>query len=240
MKQEPAASGTSRPRTAPRAVTLPTKAAVGAVIAQVALRFGWPHVFLVPSVLAAGAALLVFVPGVVGAPRQFRRWVVSACAAVLLLAVALTAIAGVSVLRASSPIETGLQATETGLHAAERGDQGVARAHFATAGEDFAAASHDLAWARGGELVPGVAQQVRAMRVAAAIGVDLARTAFVTAENGNIDALRVSRRHLPSQGAREPRAGARGRPRLAPVFAATDRAVPLAMAREPAQGQARQ
>ena len=30
------------------------------------------------------------------------------------------------------------------------------------------------------------------MRVAAAIGVDLARTAFVTAENGNVDALRVS------------------------------------------------
>jgi hypothetical protein len=191
-EKKPAASGTSRPRTAPRAVILPAKAAVGAVMAQVALRFGWPHVFLVPSVLAAGAALLVFVPGVVGVPRQFRRWVVSACAAVALLAVALTAIAGVSVLRARSPIETGLQATETGLHAAERGDQGVARAHFATAGEDFAAASHDLAWARGGELVPGVAQQVRAMRIAAAIGVDLARTAFGTAENGNIDALRVS------------------------------------------------
>ena len=190
--QKPAASGPSRPRTAPQAVILPAKAAVGAVIAQVALRFGWPHAFLVPSVLAAGAALLVFVPGVVGAPRQFRRWVVSACAAVLLLAVALTAVAGVSVLRARSPIETGLQATETALHAAERGDQGVARAHFATAGEDFAAASHDLAWARGGELVPGVAQQVRAMRVAAAIGVDLARTAFVTAENGNVDALRVT------------------------------------------------
>ena len=75
--------GRSRPRTAPRAVTLPAKAAVGAVIAQVAFRFGWPHVSLVPSVLAAAAALLVFVPGVVGAPRQFRRWVVSACAAVL-------------------------------------------------------------------------------------------------------------------------------------------------------------
>jgi hypothetical protein len=190
--QKPAASGTSRPRTAPRAVTLPAKAAVGAVIAQVALRFGWPHVFLVPSLLAAGAALLVFLPGVVGAPRQFRRWVVSACAAVLLLAVALTAVAGVSVLRARGPIESGLQATETGLHAAERGDEGVARAHFATAGDDFATASHDLAWARGGELVPGVAQQVRAMRAAAAIGVDLARTAYVTAENGNVDALRVS------------------------------------------------
>jgi hypothetical protein len=191
-KQNPAVSGVSRHRTAPRAGLWPAKAAVGAVIAQVALRFGWPHVSLVPSVVAAAAALLVFVPGVVGAPRRLRRWVVPACAAVLLAAVALTAIAGVSVLRARSSIETGLQATETGLHAAERGDQGVARAHFATAGVDFAAASHDLAWARGGELVPGVAQQVRAMRAAAAIGVDLARTAFVTAENGNVDALRVS------------------------------------------------
>jgi len=191
-EHEPAAPGRSRPRTVPRAVTLPAKAAVGAVTAQVALRFGWPHGFLVPSVLAAGAALLVFVPGVVGAPRQFRRWVIWACAAVLVLAVALTAIAGVSALRARSPIETGLQATETGLHAAERGDQGAARSHFATASDEFAAASHDLAWARGGELVPGIAQQVRAMRIAAAIGVDLARTAFVTAENGNVDALRVS------------------------------------------------
>jgi hypothetical protein len=109
------------------------------------------------------------------------------------------ALAGASVLRARSPIETGLQATEAGLHAAERGDQGVARAHFATAGDDFAAASHDLEWARGGELVPGVAQQVRAIRVAAAIGVDLARTAFVTAENGNVDALRVTDGTFPVQ-----------------------------------------
>ena len=191
-KKQPAISGTSRPRTTPRAVMLPAKAAVGAVTAQVALRFGWPHVSLAPSLLAAGAALLVFVPGVVGTPRRLRRWLVPACAAVLLVAVALTAIAGASVLRARSPIETGLQATEAGLHAAERGDQGVARVHFATAGDDFAAASHDLEWARGGELVPGVAQQVRAMRIAAAIGVDLARTAFVTAENGDVDALRVT------------------------------------------------
>jgi hypothetical protein len=190
--QKPATSDSPRLRTAPRAVMLPAKAAVGAVIAQVALRFGWPHAFLVPSVLAAGAALLVLVPGVVGAPRPFRRWVVSACAAILLLVVALTAIAALSVLRARGPIETGLQATETGLHAAERGDQGVARAHFSTARDDFATASHDLAWARGGELVPGVAQQVRAIRVAAAIGVDLARTAFMTAENGNVDALRFT------------------------------------------------
>ncbi|MFZ2058460.1 MAG: DUF4012 domain-containing protein [Acidimicrobiales bacterium] len=191
-KQKPAVSVASRPRTAPRTVMWAAKAVVGAVTAQVALRFGWPHVLLTPSLLAAGAALLVFVPGVVGAPRRLRRWVVLACAAVLLAAVALTAIAGASVLRARSPIQAGLQATETGLHAAERGDQGVARANFATAGDDFAAASHDLAWARGGELVPGVAQQVRAVRAAAAIGVDLARTAFVTAENGNIDALRIT------------------------------------------------
>jgi hypothetical protein len=187
-RQKPAVSGASRPR----AVLWAAKAAVGAVTAQVALRFGWPHDFLAPSVLAAGVALLVFVPGVVGAPRRLRRWVVPACAAVLLAAVALTAIAGVSVLRARNPIETGLKATEAGLHAAERGDQGVARVHFVTAGDDFGAASHDLVWARGGELVPGVAQQVRAMRIAAAIGVDLARTAFVTAENGNVDALRFT------------------------------------------------
>jgi hypothetical protein len=198
-KHEPAVLAASRPRMAPRAVLWPAKAAVGAVIAQVALRFAWPHISLVPSLLAAGAALLVFVPGVLGAPRRFRRWVVSACAAVLLAAVALTAISGASVLRAKSPMQAGLQATETGLHAAERGDQRVARAHFATAGNDFAAASHDLTWARGGELVPGVAQQVRALRVAAAIGVDLARTALVTAENGNVDALRITDGTFPVQ-----------------------------------------
>ncbi|MGA3353754.1 MAG: DUF4012 domain-containing protein [Acidimicrobiales bacterium] len=198
-KHEPALLGVSRPRTAPRAVLSPAKAAVSAVIAQVALRFGWPHVSLVPSLLAAGAALLVFVAGVVGTPGPIRRWVVSACAAVLLAAVALTAIAGVSVLRAKSPMQAGLQATETGLHAAERGDQRVARADFATAGDDFATASHDLTWARGGELVPGVAQQVRAVRVAAAIGVNLARTAFVTAENGNVDALRITDGTFPVQ-----------------------------------------
>ena len=208
-KQERAVPGTPHPRTVLRAVTSPTKAAVGAVIVQVALRFGWPHAFLLPSVLAAVAALLVFVPGVVGAPRRFRRWVVSACAAVLLAAVALTAIAGVSVLRARSPMQAGLQATETGLHAAERGDQRISRAQFATAGGDFAAASHDLAWARGGELVPGVAQQVRAMRVAAGIGADLARTAFLTAENGNVAALRITDGTFPVQALE----------RLEPVFA---------------------
>ena len=191
-ERDTAVSGTSHPRTARREVPPPAKAAVGAVVAQVALRFGWPHVSLVPSVLAAGAALLVIVPGVVGAPQPIRRWAVSTCAVVLLAAVALSAIAGASVLRAKSPLQAGLQATETGLHAAEGGDQRVARANFATAGDDFAAASHDLAWARGAELVPGVAQQVRAMRVAASIGVNLASTAFVTAENGNVDALRIT------------------------------------------------
>jgi hypothetical protein len=191
-ERDTAVSGASHRRTALREALPPAKAAVGAVIAQVALRFAWPHVSLVPSVLAAGAALLVIVPGVVGAPRPIRRWAVSTCAVVLLAAVALTAIAGASVLRAKSPLQAGLQATETGLHAAERGDQRVARANFATADDDFAAASHDLAWARGAELVPGVAQQVRAMRVAASIGVNLARTAFVTAENGNVDALRIT------------------------------------------------
>jgi cellulose synthase/poly-beta-1,6-N-acetylglucosamine synthase-like glycosyltransferase len=208
-KQEPAVSEVARPGTTPRAVLSPPKAAVGAVIAQVALRFGWPHVSLVPSLVAAVAALLVFVPGVAGTPRRLRRWVVSASAAALLAAVALTATAGASVLRAKSPMLAALQATETGLHAAERGDQPVARTHFATAVDDFAAASHDLAGARGGELVPGVAQQVRAMRVAAAIGAGLARTAFVTANSSDIYALRFTDGTFPL----------RTLERLEPVFA---------------------
>ena len=198
-KQEPAALGASRPRTVPRTVLSPAKAAVGAVLAQVALRFGWPHVSLVPSLLAAGVALLVFVPGLVRTPRPLRRGVVSACAVTLLAAVALTFIAGAWVFRAKSPMQAGLQATKAGLHAAERGDQRDARARFAAASDDFAAASHDLAWARGGELVPGVAQQVRAMRVAAAIGADLARTALMTAGNGNLDALRITDGSFPVQ-----------------------------------------
>ena len=37
------------------------------------------------------------------------------------------------------------------------------------------------------------------MRVAAGIGVDLARTAFLTAENGNIDALRIANGTFPVQ-----------------------------------------
>ena len=136
--------------------------------------------------------MLVFVPGALDAPPRARRWVVTGCAVALLAAVALTAIAGASVLSSTSPMPAGLRATETALLSVERGNQSVARAQFVTAGEDFAAAFHDLAWARGGELVPGVAQQVRAMRVAAAIGVDLARTASVTEENGNVDALRIT------------------------------------------------
>jgi len=127
----------------------------------------------------------------------------------LLAVVALTAIAGASVLRARSTMEAGLQATQAGLRSAERGDQRVARVHFATAGADFAAASRHLAWARGGELVPGAAQQVRAVRVAAAIGVDLSHTALVTAENANVDALRVTDGAFPVQALEH----------LGPVFA---------------------
>ncbi|MHB1773712.1 MAG: DUF4012 domain-containing protein [Acidimicrobiales bacterium] len=192
IKRETAVSTASHRRRAPGAVLAPAKAAVGAVIAQAALRFAWPHVFLLPSLLAAAAALLVFVPGVYRAPRRPRRWMVFASAAVLLTAVALTAVAGASVLRAKSPMQAGLRASEAGLHAAESGHERVARADFTTAGDEFATASHDLTWARGGELVPGVAQQVRAVRVAVAIGVDLARSALLTAGSTNLHTLRIT------------------------------------------------
>lgn len=185
------------------------RAASGAVIADLALRLDWPHITLAPSALAAGAVLLVVVPGILFAPRRLRRWVLGAGAVGLLLAVLLTALAGFSVLRAKSDLTAGLGSARAGLHAAERGNQAGAAIAFSTAQHDFSSANGELAWARASEVIPVVSQQVRAVRTAAGIGADLARAGIVTSGSASLSSLQITDGVFPNSTLR----------RLGPVFA---------------------
>lgn len=172
-------------------------AAVAAVICQVALRLTWPHRALLPSAVAAVAVLLVLVPGLVRAPSKARRRVLVGCGALGLVAIALTALAGVTVLEARSSLTAALQSTQLGLHAAERGQQRTARAEFARADQQFASAESDLAPAQFAEVVPVVAQQVRAVRAASSVGHMLARAAYTTTAKANVASLRISNGVFP-------------------------------------------
>jgi hypothetical protein len=168
------------------------KSAVGAVVCQVAYRLSWPHLALLPSALAGIALLLVLLPALVRSPRQMRRWVLVGVGAAVVVTLALAALAAVTVLKARSSITDALQATHNGLHAAELGHQQVARTEFTLAAKQFASAESELGPARLAEVVPVLAQQVRAVRVASYIGHMLAEAALTTSAHTNMSALRVS------------------------------------------------
>jgi hypothetical protein len=165
-------------------------ACCGALV-DVGLRGVWPHVALVPSLLAGLVVLLICVPAVVVAPRGIRRVVIRIVGLVLLAALLLSAIAAFELVQARSPISSGLAAAKQGLKAAEHGQQAAAIADFKTARNDFATANSDLNWARAAETVPVVSQQVRAVRTAASIGTSLSAAGVATAATASVQDLKL-------------------------------------------------
>lgn len=173
------------------------RATGGALVAQAALRGTWPRLALGPSLCAAVAILLIVVSGMYLAPRRTRNVFLATAGALAVAAIVLTLLGGAMLWRAKAPLEAGLQATEDALQAAKTGLRPSAISSFTEARDEFRTAEHDLSAARAAEFVPGVSQQVRAVRVATAIGVSVTTSALETVRRADIGAIRVSHGAVP-------------------------------------------
>jgi len=167
------------------------RAGLCGALACIVLRADWPHISLVPSLLAGATCLVILVPALVVTPAPVRRIVVRLSGLVVLAAILLTALAGVALLQARSPLEAALTAARSGLSAAEHGDQATATTEFQLAESAFVTADNDLRWARAAEVVPVVSQQIRAIRSAAAVGTSLAQAGLTTTAKANLSSLKV-------------------------------------------------
>jgi len=177
--------------TAPRVWLGVLRAGLCGALAGVVLRSSWPRVALAPSLLAGVAVLLILLPALVVTPAPVRRVVVRISGLAVLAAILLTALAGVALLQARSPLQAALTAARSGLTAAEHGDQAAATTDFQQAENAFNSADGDLRWARAAEIVPVVSQQIRAIRSAAAVGTSLAQMGLTTAAKANLSELKV-------------------------------------------------
>ena len=173
------------------------RALVGLLLCQIALRLSWPSHPLYPSLVAAVAFGLLLIPALFCCPRPYRRWVAAASAVLLAAGVGLTALAGLSVLAAKSSLVDAVGSSQAGVAAARAGNQAGAVGSFASAETQFRAAGRDLSAARWAELVPGVAQQVRAVRAAARIGATVSSVARHTAARADLGSLRIDRGTFP-------------------------------------------
>jgi len=183
----------------PRAWLLTLRSATAGTLCAVALRASWPHVSLMTSLLAGAIVLLILLPAVVVTPLAARRRLLAAGGLALLAALLLSAVAGVVLLQARTPLQTALAAARSGLAAAEHGQESVAIAEFRRADTAFDSASDVLAWARASELVPIVSQQVRAIRSATAVGMSLAQAGLTTVTSASLSRLAVVDGAFPVQ-----------------------------------------
>lgn len=177
---------TAAAATTPAMASLTAAAAI-AVMAHV----DWP-VFTGASAAALAVAVVpVLLAGLASAGSPWRgRIVVGTSLAVVLLGAA--AAAGlVAALSARSDIDRAVDLARDGID--RIGDDGDrARADLLDAAGAFASAEEDLTvwWARSALLVPGVAQQSRAVTTMASAGADLARTAADATEDADVDSVR--------------------------------------------------
>jgi hypothetical protein len=167
------------------------RAAMCGSLANIALRATWPRMALTPSLLAAAIVMLLLVPAVVVAPGRVRRLVIRATAVVVLAALLLSAAAGVSILLARSPLHTATTDADIALKDSEHGEQPEAIAQFKNADTALRSANFELDWAQGGELVPIVSQQVRAIRTAASAGTSLVQAGVATASSASLSQLNL-------------------------------------------------
>ena len=168
--------------------------AVG-LAAQALLRLPDLGFFGLPSLaaLVAVAPLLVsaFVASGASTRRRVRR---TALIGGGLLLVALAGF-GVAAVTARSPLQAGVDSSRDGVAAVRVGDQQATTTAFSDATTSFESAHQSLAapWALPVRLVPGIAQQSRALTDAASIGADLAETASSAAAEANYRDLRASK-----------------------------------------------
>ena len=144
---------------------------------------------------SAGAMALATMPVLLAglartsdSPRRRIGWAIGVAVVVL----GFGAVAGVlAALDAKDDLDVAVRLARDGID--ELGDDGdAARGALRTSADRFDAGADDLRawWARPALLVPGVAQQSRAVSTMASAGADLARTAATASEDADVDAIR--------------------------------------------------
>jgi hypothetical protein len=174
-------------------------AAVGLGIGQAALRLGWPHVTGLTALFALVAFLVLVVAAFDATPRTSRRRLVIPVAVVGGAVVLVVGVYAVLVLVARGNVDQGIDAANAGLVAARHGDTVLAAHEFDQARQSFADASDlfDSWWGKPVLVVPGAAQQARALSRMSEIGVTLATSGSRTSLAADPAATRVSDGTVP-------------------------------------------
>lgn len=149
--------------------------------------------------LAAGATVVAMAVATV--PALFVGWLraerrlsrrIAVAALLVIVVLGLGAVAGLlAALQARDDVEAAVDLATTGIDQLGDDDE-AARRHLRDAAAAFAGAESDLSswWARSALLVPGVAQQTRAVTTMASAGAQLATTAADASEDADVDSVR--------------------------------------------------
>jgi hypothetical protein len=159
----------------------------GAVAIQVLLR--WPHAgFHGLTALVAGSAVaVVLLSAWYGLSGRLRRWVLGATVALLGLAAVFSVPVAAIGLTSKAAVDRGTDAARTALADVDIDNAPAAVGDLELASTDLSSAYHRTSswWTLGGQLVPVVSQQRRAMIEVTRAGRDL--TASAATEAGSID-----------------------------------------------------
>jgi hypothetical protein len=174
-------------------------AAIGLGVGQAALRLGWPHTTGLTALLALLALLALVVPALRSVPSRARRRLVVPVVVLGALAVVIVGAYATLVLIARGNVNEGIDAANAGLAAARHGDTVLAAQDFDHARQAFADAGDTLDswWGKPVLVVPGAAQQARALSRMSEIGINLAASGSRTALAADPGATRLTGGTVP-------------------------------------------
>ncbi|MEO6318243.1 MAG: DUF4012 domain-containing protein [Acidimicrobiales bacterium] len=154
----------------------------------------WPLASGASAVAVAVVALPVLIVGLARAPWRVRRTVGWSLAGATLVALVGGAVGAFSALSARTDVDRAVDAAVAGLDEVSAEDTAPAVAKLEEASAAFDAAEETLRvwWARPALLVPGVAQQARAVATMADAGGDLSRVAASSLQEADLDRLEPS------------------------------------------------
>ncbi|MFL6206809.1 MAG: DUF4012 domain-containing protein [Acidimicrobiales bacterium] len=151
----------------------------------------WPLVTGASGLVAGVVFVPILLKGLSGAPRSVRRATAWSAAAVIALSVVGAVVGGVSAFSARSDVDRAVDAATDGLDQLSDEDTDPAIAKLEESAASFESAESTLRawWARPALLVPGVAQQSRAVATMADAGAELSRTAVASLKEADLDTL---------------------------------------------------
>jgi hypothetical protein len=167
-------------------------ATAGAVVPLAHLQ--WPLAAHVSSVAVAVVLVPLLLAGLVRSPRRFRRTVAWSLAGVALVVLVGAVAGGLAALQARRDVDRAVDAAEAGLDGVSDEDTGPAIEQLREAEAAFESADRTLRawWAKPALLVPGVAQQARAVATMADAGAELSDVAATSLEQVDLDRLQPS------------------------------------------------